>query len=75
MGCQHLDEYYELCALGALAGDACTVIREHVARGCPYCLERLRDATRTIYLLSQTGRTHRPDPKRKSQLLRSLRKK
>jgi hypothetical protein len=75
MGCQHLDEYYELCSLGTLGGDACPVIREHVARGCPYCLERLREAARTVYMLCQGARAVRPDPKRKAQLLRSLRKK
>lgn len=75
MGCQHLDEYYELCLLGAVTGDACSIIREHVGRGCPYCVERLCEAARTVYLLSQGARAVRPDPKRKMQLLRRLHKK
>lgn len=75
MGCQHLDEYYELWLLGTLEGEACAAIREHAARGCPYCLERLREAARTVYLLIQPPRLIRPDPKRKARLLRRLRKK
>lgn len=75
MGCQHLDEYYELCLLGTLTGEACTLVGEHAGRGCAHCIERLRDAARTVYLLSQPARLVRPDPKRKAQLLRRLHKK
>lgn len=75
MDCQHLEEYYELCLLGTISGAACATIREHVANGCPACLERLREATRTVYLLCQPARIVRPDPKRKGQLLRRLRNK
>jgi hypothetical protein len=75
MGCQYLDEYYELWLLGTLSGDAWTAINEHVERDCPYCLGRLREAARTVYMLSQSVRLVRPDPKRKSHLLRRLHKK
>ena len=75
MGCQHLDEFYELCLMGTLSGDAATAIGEHLERDCPYCLEHLRDAARTLYLLCQPERTVRPDPKRKTQLLRRIHKK
>jgi hypothetical protein len=75
MGCQHLDEYYELCLIGTLTGEACTIIREHVADQCPYCLTHLRAAARTVYMLCQPTRTVRPDPKRRAQLLHRLQKK
>ena len=75
MGCQHLDEYYELCILETLTGEACAIVREHLANRCPYCLARLREAARAVYLLCQPARTVRPDPKRKAQLLRRLQKK
>ncbi len=75
MGCQHLDEYYELFLLGTVADGACLDIRHHVEAGCPYCLERLREAAHSIYLLVMTARAARPDPKLKSQLLKKLRKK
>ncbi len=75
MGCQHLDEIYELSLLGTFAGGASADLREHIVRGCAYCLEHLREAALTVYLLSQTARPARPDPKLKAQLLRRLRKK
>jgi hypothetical protein len=75
MGCQHLDESYELCLLGTVEDDAGAIIREHIERGCPYCLDRMRDAARTVYLLSQPPHVVRPDPKRKTQLLRRIHKK
>lgn len=75
MGCQHLDEYYELCLLGAMSGEACGIIREHMERGCPYCLARLREAARTVYLLTRMTKDVNPRPKCKAQLLRRLRKK
>jgi hypothetical protein len=75
MDCRYLDEYYELCLLGTMSGDAAAAIREHVSNQCPHCLARLREAARTVYFLSQPARTVRPDPKRKAQLLRRLHKK
>lgn len=75
MDCRYLDEYYELYVLGTLTGGARTTIFEHVQNRCPYCLSRLREAARAVYLLSQPARAVRPDPKRKMQLLRQLHKK
>jgi hypothetical protein len=75
MDCRYLDEYYELYLLGTISGDVSTIIREHAANQCHYCLTRLREAARAVYLLSQPARTVRPDPKRKLQLLRHLPKK
>ncbi len=75
MGCQHLDEYYELCLLGATNVEACGLIREHVERQCPYCLARLREAARTVYLLCRLAPDVPPRPKSKAQLLRRLHKK
>ncbi len=75
MGCEHLDDFYELYLLGTVDGGACAEIREHLARGCPACFTRLREGALTVYLLSQDTRRARPDPKQKSQLLRRLRKR
>ena len=74
MGCQHLDQNYELFLLGALSVEEDASIREHVERSCPYCLEQLREAALTVYFLTWAGRPERPDPKQKSTLLRRLRK-
>ena len=73
MGCQHLDQNYELFLLGALSVEDDASIREHVERSCPYCLEQLREAALTVYFLTWAGRAVRPDPKQKSTLLRRLR--
>ena len=75
MGCEHLDEYYELYLLGAAADGACLDIDEHVERHCAYCLEHLREAAHSIYLLTLTARPARLNPKLKSQLMKRLRKK
>ncbi len=75
MGCQHLDEFYELYLLGTITDGACLDIGEHARRDCPYCLEHLREAAHSIYLLTMPAHTARPDPKLKSQLLKRLRKK
>ena len=75
MGCEHLDEYYELYLLGAIVEGACRDINEHVGRECPYCLGRLREAAHSIYLLTMTTRPARLNPNIKLQLLKRLRKK
>jgi hypothetical protein len=74
MGCQHLDDLYELYLLGALQGEEHAVVREHVERRCPYCLEHLREATLTIYLFTLLTPPARLASKRKAQLLNRLRK-
>jgi len=74
VGCQYLDQNYELFLLGALSVEEDAHIQEHVERRCPYCLEQLREAALTVYFLTWAGRAERPDPKQKSALLRRLRK-
>jgi predicted anti-sigma-YlaC factor YlaD len=75
MGCQYLEDLHELYLLGTLAAEDAAGVTEHLQRGCPACFENLRQATLTVYLLSQTTRPARLDPKSKSRLLRRLRKK
>ncbi len=75
MDCQHLDESYELFLLGTLPAREAAEVSEHVERGCSYCLGHLREAALTVYLLSQTARPARLDPKLKSRLLRGVGKK
>jgi len=74
VGCQYLDQIYELFLLGALSAEEDAAVQEHVERDCPYCLDQLREAALTVYYLTRTGRTERPDPKQKSALLHRLRK-
>jgi len=74
VGCHYLDQIYELFLLGALSAEQDAAVQEHVERDCPYCLDQLREAALTVYFLTRTGRTERPDPKQKSALLRRLRR-
>ncbi len=75
MGCEHLDEFYELYLLGTITDGACLDIAEHVERACPYCLERLREAVHSVYLLTLTAHSARPSPRLKAQLLKQIRKR
>ena len=72
MGCQHLDEVYELWLLGALAGQSALDLREHLGRGCPQCLARVREAVETVYLLGLASKPARPHPRVKAELLRQV---
>ena len=72
---QHLDDIYELYLLGALGREESARVKEHLARACPSCLENLRDAALSVYLLCQAVPAVRPGAQHKSQLLRRLRKK
>ena len=72
MACQHLDESYELFLLGTLPADEAADLSEHIERECVYCLEHLREAALTVYLLSQAARPARLDPKLKPQVLRHV---
>jgi predicted anti-sigma-YlaC factor YlaD len=74
MGCQYLEDLHELYLLGTLAAEDAAAVAEHLARGCSPCFDNLRDAALTVYLLSQTARPARLDPKHKSRLLRRLHK-
>jgi hypothetical protein len=75
MGCQHLEEYYELFLLGVLSADNAQELRAHLVDGCPDCRTRFREAVETIYLLSLTCPPIRPHPRVKSELLHRLQKK
>jgi hypothetical protein len=74
MGCQHLEELYELFLLGALSGQGSLELREHLGRNCPHCLARIREAAATVYLLSLTAKPARPAPRVRSELLQWLQK-
>ena len=75
MDCQHLDESYGLFLLGALPAGEAAELPEHIERACTYCLEHLREAALTFYLLSQAARPARLDAGLKSQVLRYMGKK
>jgi hypothetical protein len=72
MGCQHLEELYELWLLGALSEQGSLDLREHLGRGCPHCLARVREAAETVYLLSCACKPARPHARVKSELLRRV---
>lgn len=75
MVCRNLGEKYELFLLGALSRDDAAEITQHLSQSCEDCLAHLREASLTIYLLAQSTRPARPDPKLKSGLLKRLRAK
>jgi hypothetical protein len=75
MGCQHLEEVYELWLLGALANQSSAELRDHLARGCPHCLARLREAAETVYLLGLACEAASPHPRVKSEILRQVSRK
>jgi hypothetical protein len=64
-----------LFLLGALRDENSLELREHLSHGCEHCVERVKEAAQTVYLLSLTARPVSPDPKAKVDLLRLLRKK
>ena len=72
MGCQHLEEVYELWWLNALAEQSSCELQEHLARGCPHCLERLREAAETVYVLGLSSKPVRPHPRVKAELIRKI---
>jgi hypothetical protein len=73
MGCQHLDDFYELYLLGAHQGKAAQEIQEHVERGCPDCLDHLREAAQVLYALSRSVKPARPDPGSRARCLKGFR--
>jgi hypothetical protein len=72
MGCQHLEEIYELWLLGAISEQGSVDLREHLARACPNCLGRIREAMETVYLLASASKPARPHPRVKSEFLRQI---
>jgi hypothetical protein len=63
-----------LFLLGALSHEDSLELREHLTQGCEHCLPRVREAARTVYLLSLTAKPALPGPKTKADLLRLLKK-
>jgi hypothetical protein len=64
-----------LFLLGALSDENSLQLREHLTRGCEHCVGRVKEAARTVYVLSLTAKPLSPRPKAKVDLLRLLRKK
>jgi anti-sigma factor RsiW len=64
-----------LFLLGALSDEGSLELREHLTQGCEHCQERVKEAARTVYLLSLSARPVSPGPKAKADLLRLLLKK
>jgi len=50
-------------------------IQEHLSLGCEHCSERLKEAARTVYLLSLAAKPLAPGPKIKANLLRQIKGK
>ena len=75
MGCQYLEEAFELFLLGTLPAEESAEIRAHLDRHCPLCIARLREAGMIVYLLAGGARPGRPGPKWKQNMLRHLKKK
>ena len=61
--------------LGALSDEGSLELREHLNQGCENCLERVKEAARTVYLLSLSARPVAPGPKAKADLLRLVKNK
>jgi hypothetical protein len=72
MGCQHLEDEYELYLLGALSPGAGGDLELHLSAQCPNCAQGLREAAESIYWLVQTAEAVRPRPAIKSRLLARL---
>jgi hypothetical protein len=64
-----------LFLLGVLPDEASLQLCEHLTQGCEHCLERVKEAARTVYLLSLTAKPASPGPKAKANLLRLLHKR
>ena len=75
MDCRNLEDVYELFLLGVLSEEGSRELRAHLTQGCRQCLEKVKDAARTVYLLSLSARPASPGPKAKADLLRLLRGK
>jgi hypothetical protein len=72
MGCQHLEDEYELYLLGALTDETPGDLRLHLEAQCPTCLQGLREAAESIVWLVQSADVVRPRPAVKSRLMARL---
>ncbi len=75
MVCQYLEDLYELYLLGAASPDDAAAVQSHLQSGCAICLQQVREAGLTAYLLCLPAKPARLDPKQKSRLLHHLKKK
>jgi anti-sigma factor RsiW len=75
MVCQYLEDLFELYLLGAVSPEDAAAVESHLQSGCAACLEQMREAGLTVYLLSLPAKPARLDTKQKSRLLHHLRKK
>lgn len=67
-----MDELYELYALGVLEAEEAAEIRAHVAEGCAYCVERLRDTALTASAMAGLVEPQAPDRSVREKLLASV---
>ena len=72
MDCRYLDDVYELFLLGLLKSKEAAEVREHVERGCPYCMDHLREAAQSVYFLLSGSKDRKPPSQAKSEILRGL---
>jgi hypothetical protein len=72
MGCQHLEDEYELYLLGALPRDGQSELDVHLSAQCPNCLEGLREAAESVYWLLQSVAPVKPRPAVKARLAARL---
>lgn len=74
MDCRYLDDVYELFLLGLLKPKEAAEVREHIERGCPYCVKHLREAAQAAYFVLSSAKTRKPAQHMKSDILDSLRR-
>jgi len=72
MGCQHLEDDYELYLLGALEDDGRDDLGLHLSSRCPTCAEGMREAAESVYWLVQSAEPVRPRPAVRSRLMARL---
>ena len=72
MECQYLDDVYELFLLGLLKPKETAEVKEHLERGCPYCMDHLREAAQSVYFLLSVAKGRKPPNSLKTEILRSL---
>jgi hypothetical protein len=72
MECRYLDDVYELFLLGLLKPKETAEVKEHLERGCPYCLDHLREAAQSVYFLLSGVKDRKPGQQVKAGILRSV---
>ncbi len=72
MDCRYLDDMYELFLLGLLKPKGAAEVKEHIERGCPYCLAHLREAAQCIYFVLSGSKGRKPPQQTRVEILHSL---